>query len=194
MVSPISAGGGFTRTGIATIVDMGSREIEVDVNESYINRVRAGQKVEAVLDAYPDWEIPSHVISIVPTADRQKATVQGAHRLRRARPAHPVRTWASRSAFLDERPRRAERESGAAARPRVRCRRARSRATATRASSGACATIASSASRCASARSATAQVEVLAGVDAGDVVVATPVAGSPKGGRVARLSASKQSL
>jgi len=76
MVSPISAGGGFTRTGIATLIDMSSREIEVDVNESFINRVRAGQKTEAVLDAYPDWVIPSHVINIVPTADRQKATVK----------------------------------------------------------------------------------------------------------------------
>jgi RND family efflux transporter MFP subunit len=76
MVSPISAGGGFTRTGIATIVDMDSREIEVDVNESFINRVHDEQKTEAVLDAYPDWVIPSHVINIVPTADRQKATVR----------------------------------------------------------------------------------------------------------------------
>jgi RND family efflux transporter MFP subunit len=76
VVSPMSAGGGFTRTGIATIVDMESREIEVDVNESFINRVNAGQKTEAVLDAYPDWTIPSHVINIVPTADRQKATVR----------------------------------------------------------------------------------------------------------------------
>ena len=76
MVSPISAGGGFTRTGIATLIDMSSREIEVDVNESFINRVRSGQKTEAVLDAYPDWVIPSHVINIVPTADRQKATVK----------------------------------------------------------------------------------------------------------------------
>jgi RND family efflux transporter MFP subunit len=76
MVSPISAGGGFTRTGIATIVDMDSREIEVDVNEAFINRVKANQKTEAVLDAYPDWIIPSHVINIVPTADRQKATVR----------------------------------------------------------------------------------------------------------------------
>jgi RND family efflux transporter MFP subunit len=76
MVSPISAGGGFTRTGIATVVDMDSREIEVDVNEAFINRVKAGQKTEAVLDAYPDWTVPSHVINIVPTADRQKATVR----------------------------------------------------------------------------------------------------------------------
>jgi RND family efflux transporter MFP subunit len=75
-VSPISAGGGFTRTGIATIVDMDSREIEVDVNEAYINRVHGGQRVEAVLDAYPDWKVPGRVISIVPTADRQKATVR----------------------------------------------------------------------------------------------------------------------
>jgi RND family efflux transporter MFP subunit len=75
-VSPISAGGGFTRTGIATIVDMESREIEVDVNEAYINRVHDDQRVEAVLDAYPDWKVPGRVISIVPTADRQKATVR----------------------------------------------------------------------------------------------------------------------
>ncbi len=76
MVSPISAGGGFTRTGIATIVDMDSREIEVDVNEAFINRVAAGQHAEATLDAYPDWVIACHVINIVPTADREKATVR----------------------------------------------------------------------------------------------------------------------
>ena len=76
MISPISSGGGFTRTGICTIVDMSSLEIEVDVNEAYIQRVSAGQKVNAVLDAYPDWNIPAEVIAIVPTADRQKATVR----------------------------------------------------------------------------------------------------------------------
>ena len=75
MVSPVSAGGGFTRTGICTIVDMRSLEIEVDVNESYINRVKPDQDVTAMLDAYPDWPIPARVITIVPTADRQKATV-----------------------------------------------------------------------------------------------------------------------
>ena len=75
MVSPVSAGGGFTRTGISTIVDMDSLEIEVDVNESYINRVAAEQRVSAVLDAYPSWQIPGAVIAIVPAADRQKATV-----------------------------------------------------------------------------------------------------------------------
>ena len=76
MISPISAGGGFTRTGICTIVDMTSLEIEVDVNEAYIQRVQSGQPVDAVLDAYPDWNIPAEVIAIVPTADRQKATVR----------------------------------------------------------------------------------------------------------------------
>ena len=76
MVSPVSAGGGFTRTGIATIVDMNSNEIEVDVNEAYIARVEPGQPVTAVLDAYPDWKIPSHVRTVIPTADRQKATVK----------------------------------------------------------------------------------------------------------------------
>jgi RND family efflux transporter MFP subunit len=76
MVSPNSAGGGFTRTGIGTIVDMESLEIEVDVSENFINRVRAGQRVVAKLNAYPDWDIPAHVIAIIPTADRAKATVK----------------------------------------------------------------------------------------------------------------------
>ena len=75
MISPVSAGGGFTRTGIGTIVDMSSLEIEVDVNESYINRVRPDQAVTAVLDAYPDFQIPARVITTIPSADRQKATV-----------------------------------------------------------------------------------------------------------------------
>ncbi len=76
IVSPFSAGGGFTRTGIGTLVDMDSLEIEVDVNEAYINRVVPGQPVASVLNAYPDWRIPSHVIAIIPTADRSKATVK----------------------------------------------------------------------------------------------------------------------
>jgi HlyD family secretion protein len=76
MVSPISAGGGFTRTGISTIVDMLSLEIEVDVNESYLAKVSIGQKVDATLDAYPDWHIPATVRTIIPTADRQKATIK----------------------------------------------------------------------------------------------------------------------
>ena len=76
IISPLSAGGGFTRTGIGTLVDMDSLEVEVDVNEAYINRVEPGQRVESVLNAYPDWRIPSHVIAIIPTADRSKATVK----------------------------------------------------------------------------------------------------------------------
>jgi RND family efflux transporter MFP subunit len=75
MISPMSVGG-FTRTGICTIVDMSSLEIEVDVNESHINRVQPGGRVEATLDAYPEWRIPAKVIAIIPTADRQKATVK----------------------------------------------------------------------------------------------------------------------
>ena len=75
MISPITAGGGFTRTGICTIVDMSSLEIEVDVNESFINRVSPDQPVIANLDAYPEWDIPASVITIIPAADRQRATV-----------------------------------------------------------------------------------------------------------------------
>jgi RND family efflux transporter MFP subunit len=75
MVSPISAGGGFTRTGIGTIVDMDSLEFQVDVNENFINKVRPDQKVSAKLNAYPDWQIPGHVIAVIPTADRSKGTV-----------------------------------------------------------------------------------------------------------------------
>jgi HlyD family secretion protein len=76
MISPLSAGGGFTRTGICTLVDMDSIEIEVDVNEAFIGRIGAGGAVSAVLDAYPDWTIPANVIAIVPTANREKATVR----------------------------------------------------------------------------------------------------------------------
>jgi len=76
MVSPVSAGGGFTRTGIATIVDLHSNEFEVDVSESYIAKVFPNQGVNAVLDAYPDWTIPGKVRTVIPTADRQKATVK----------------------------------------------------------------------------------------------------------------------
>ncbi len=76
IISPASAGGGFTRTGICTIVDMDSLEIEVDVNEAFIGRVHDGQDVKAVLDAYPDLTIPARVIATVPTANRDKATVR----------------------------------------------------------------------------------------------------------------------
>ena len=76
IVSPFSAGGGFTRTGIGTIVDMDSLEVEVDVGESYIGRVQPKMPIEATLNAYPDWKIPGEVIAIIPTADRSKATVK----------------------------------------------------------------------------------------------------------------------
>ena len=76
MISPVSAGGGFTNTGICTIVDMDSLEVEVDVNEAFINRVNPGQPVITNLNAYPKWDIPSEVIAIIPTADRNKATVK----------------------------------------------------------------------------------------------------------------------
>ncbi len=102
MISPVSAGGGFTRTGICTIVDMTSLEIEVDVSESYINRVKPEQPVEAVLDAYPDWRIPGSVITTVPTADRQKATVRV--RIRFGPPTGPVSSrTASKGEALDPR-------------------------------------------------------------------------------------------
>ena len=76
MISPIFGGGAFEAAGIATIVDMSSLEVDVDVNEAYIHRVKPGQPATAVLDAYPDWNIPAHVIAIVPTADKSKATVK----------------------------------------------------------------------------------------------------------------------
>jgi RND family efflux transporter MFP subunit len=76
MISPISGGGGSIRTGIGTLVDMDSLEVQVDVNEAYIGRVQPKMPVEAVLNAYPDWKIPGEVIAIIPTADRSKATVK----------------------------------------------------------------------------------------------------------------------
>jgi RND family efflux transporter MFP subunit len=114
MVSPISAGGGFTRTGIATIVDMQSNEIEVDVNESYIARVKDHQRVTATLDAYPNWRIPSHVRTIIPTADRQKATVKVRISFDRLDP-RILPDMGVKVAFLDEEKPRATTGSGAAA-------------------------------------------------------------------------------
>jgi len=101
IVSPMSAGGGFTRTGIGTIVDMDSLEIEVDVNESFIGRVKAGQPVEARLNAYPDWSIPAEVIAIIPTADRTKATVKVRIALKQKDP-RIVPDMGVRVAFLEE--------------------------------------------------------------------------------------------
>jgi RND family efflux transporter MFP subunit len=113
MISPISAGGGFTRSGIATIVDMSSLEIEVDVSESYINRVQPGMPVEAVLDAYPDWRIPAHVITTVPSADRQKATVRVRIGFEKLDP-RILPDMGVKVSFLNQRP-----ASDAAARPRL---------------------------------------------------------------------------
>ncbi len=104
MVSPISAGGGFIRTGIGTIVDMESLEIQVDVNESFINRVTPGQPVEATLNAYPDWKIPASVIAIIPTADRSKATVKVRIAIK-TRDPRIVPDMGVRVAFLDTGPR-----------------------------------------------------------------------------------------
>jgi RND family efflux transporter MFP subunit len=103
MISPISAGGGFTRTGIGTIVDMDSLEIQVDVNEAFINRVTPGQPVEATLNAYPDSKIPAEVIAIIPTADRSKATVKVRIALKRKDP-RVVPDMGVRVAFLDRQP------------------------------------------------------------------------------------------
>jgi RND family efflux transporter MFP subunit len=103
MISPISAGGGFTRTGIGTIVDMDSLEIQVDVNESYINRVAPGQPVEATLNAYPDWKIPGEVIAIIPTADRSKATVKVRIAIKQKDP-RIVPDMGARVGFLDPKP------------------------------------------------------------------------------------------
>jgi RND family efflux transporter MFP subunit len=103
MISPISAGGGSIRTGIGTIVDMDSLEIQVDVSEAYINRVQAGQPVEAVLNAYPTWRIPAEVIAIVPTADRAKATVKVRIALHEKDP-RIVPEMGVRVAFLEENP------------------------------------------------------------------------------------------
>ena len=181
MVSPISAGGGFTRTGIATIVDMDSREIEVDVNEAFINRVKANQKTEAVLDAYPEWVIPSHVINIVPTADRQKATVRvriGFDKLEpRILPDMGVKV-----SFLEDRP--VEGAQAATPHPSVRIP-----ATAVirdgdttfvwRVQEGALERVAV---RTGGERDG--QVEVLSGINPGDVVVAAPVEGLGEGVKV----------
>ena len=102
MVSPISAGGGFTRTGIGTIVDMDSLEIGVEVNESYIGRVQPGQLVEARLNAYPDWKIPCKVIAIIPAADRSKATVKVRISIEGVKDVRIVPDMGVRVAFLEK--------------------------------------------------------------------------------------------
>ncbi len=116
IISPMSAGGGFTRTGIATIVDMDSREVEVDVNEAYINRVKDGQRVEATLDAYPDQTLAAHVINIVPTADKTKATVRVRIGFDKLEP-HILPEMGIKVRFLDDQPMQA---NTARSGPRIR--------------------------------------------------------------------------
>ncbi|NUS38929.1 MAG: efflux RND transporter periplasmic adaptor subunit [Lysobacter sp.] len=112
IVSPLSAGGGFTRTGIGTVVDMESLEVEVDVGEAFIGRVQPGMPVQAVLNAYPDWKIPGHVIAIIPTADRSKATVKVRVALD-VRDARIVPDMGVRVSFLEKaQPRQAQRKPG----------------------------------------------------------------------------------
>lgn len=178
MVSPISAGGGFTRTGIATLVDMDSREIEVDVNEAFINRVHSNQKTEAVLDAYPDWTIPSHVINIVPTADRQKATVRVRIGFDQLDP-RILKDMGVKVSFLDE----AEKQSDAtvAARPGVRLPstaviREGDTSYVWRVSDKHAERVAVTVGG-----ERDGQIEVIAGVNGGDVIVAKPVAGLAEG-------------
>jgi RND family efflux transporter MFP subunit len=103
IISPLSAGGGFTRTGVGTIVDMDSLEIDVDVNEAYIGRVKPGMSAEAVLDAYPGWKIPAHVLAIVPTADRGKATIKVRVALEK-KDARVVPDMGARVSFLERTP------------------------------------------------------------------------------------------
>jgi RND family efflux transporter MFP subunit len=101
IISPLSAGGGFTRTGVGTIVDLDSLEVDVDVNEAYIGRVKPEMPAEAVLDAYPDWKIPAHVVAIVPTADRGKATIKVRVALEK-KDARVVPDMGARVSFLEE--------------------------------------------------------------------------------------------
>lgn len=178
MVSPISAGGGFTRTGIATIVDMDSREIEVDVNEAFINRVRPNQKAEAVLDAYPDWSIPSHVINIVPTADRQKATVRVRIGFDQLDP-RILRDMGVKVSFLEEADKKTD--QSAVARPGVRVPstaviREGDTTYVWRVNGKHAERVAVSVGG-----ERDGQIEVLSGINGGDTIVAKPVAGIAEG-------------
>ncbi|MEO6079886.1 MAG: efflux RND transporter periplasmic adaptor subunit [Steroidobacteraceae bacterium] len=180
MVSPVSAGGGFTRTGIATLVDMDSREIEVDVNEAFINRVSAGQHTEATLDAYPDWRVASHVINIVPTADRQKATVRVRIAFDNLDP-RILPNMGVKVSFLEAAATAASASAGSAARPPVRV-------PATAAVRDGDTTYVwrlrgNTVERIAvtTGRERDGQIELLSGIAASDTVVTRPVAGLAPG-------------
>jgi RND family efflux transporter MFP subunit len=178
MVSPVSAGGGFTRTGIATLVDMDSREIEVDVNEAFINRVKAGQKTEAVLDAYPDWTIASHVINIVPTADRQKATV----RVRIGFDALDPRILPDmgvKVGFLEENANRATATRSSVRVPTAAVIREGETSYVWRVQGNALERVAVS-----TGGTRDGQIEIVSGINSGDVVVARPVDGLNEGTRI----------
>jgi RND family efflux transporter MFP subunit len=178
MVSPISAGGGFTRTGIATIVDMDSREIEVDVNEAFINRVKANQKTEAVLDAYPEWIIPSHVINIVPTADRQKATVRVRIAFDELEP-RILPDMGVKVSFLEDRGREAVAARAAVRVPSAAVIKDGETSYVWRVIDGEVERVAV---RTGGERDG--QIELLSGVSAGDVVVAAPAEGLVEGASV----------
>ena len=183
MVSPISAGGGFTRTGIATLVDMDSREIEVDVNESFINRVKAGQKTEAVLDAYPDWTIPSHVINIVPTADRQKATVRVRIAFDQLEP-RILPDMGVKVSFLENRQEDPAGAPVAAARPAVRVPVS---AVVTEGDTKYVWRVQGEQLERVAVRTGgerNGQAEILSGINAGEVIVASPVEGMKEGMKV----------
>jgi RND family efflux transporter MFP subunit len=178
MISPMSAGGGFTRTGIATIVDMDSREVEVDVNEAYIKRVKPNQRVEATLDAYPDQPMAARVVNIVPTADRTKATVRVRIGFEKLEP-FILPDMGIKVRFLDERPVQA-----ATSGPRVRV----PSAAVQRVGGGTYVWVVSEGR--VERRAITigaendGQAEVLAGVRAGEELVAPIVEGLEDGGKI----------
>ena len=186
MVSPVSAGGGFTRTGIGTIVDMRSLEIEVDVNESYINRVKPEQAVTAVLDAYPDWQIPARVITTIPSADRQKATVLVRIGIHGARSAHSARHGRQGDVPARQRRRGARRAAGDA--------RAQGAIKTDGKQSYVFVVVNDRVDRRAITTGGTDgdRVEVIAGLNAGDRVVVSPPAGTF--GRCARRHAVTQRI
>jgi RND family efflux transporter MFP subunit len=176
MVSPISAGGGYTRTGIATVVDMTSLEVEVDVGESYIARVTPGQRVETVLDAYPDWSIPSKVRTVIPTADRQKATVKVRIRFDELDP-RILPDMGVKVSFLEGGPDSSS--ASAVLLPRGAVRAEDGRAYVFVVKDGRLEQRA-----VATGRDRGADVEILAGIRAGDQVVSQPAGGLSDGDRV----------